>query len=110
MSTNILLRRRDIGMLRSLGMTNRGIAAMTAREYLSCGLRALCWSLPLGLVLMLAVKILLANVVNGGMEIPWWAVFTAIASVFLVVGSSIVYALARIRKDNPIEAIRMENL
>ena len=108
-STNILLRRRDIGMLRSLGMTNREISAMTAREYLSCGLRALGWSLPVGLVLMLAVKLLLANVANGGMEIPWWAVFAATASVFLVVGSSMLYALTRIRKDNPIDAIRMEN-
>lgn len=108
-STNILLRRRDIGMLRSLGMTNRAISAMTAREYLSCGVRALCWSLPVGLVLMLAVKLLLANVANGGMEIPWWAVVAATASVFLVVGSSMLYALTRIRKDNPIDAIRMEN-
>lgn len=108
-STNILLRRRDIGMLRSLGMTNRGISAMTVREYLSCGLRALGWSLPVGIILMMAVKLLLANVANGGMEIPWWAVFAATASVFLVIGSSMLYALTRIRKDNPIDAIRMEN-
>ena len=108
-STNILLRRRDIGMLRSLGMTNRAISAITAREYLSCGLRALGWSLPVGMVLMLGVKLLLANVVNGGMEIPWWAVVAATASVLLVVGSSMLYALTRIRKDNPIDAIRMEN-
>ena len=108
-STNILLRRRDIGMLRSLGMTNRAISAITAREYLSCGLRALGWSLPVGMVLMLGVKLLLANVANGGMEIPWWAVFAATASVFLVIGSSMLYALTRIRKDNPIDTIRMEN-
>ena len=108
-STNILLRRRDIGMLRSLGMTNRGISAMTVREYLSCGLRALGWSLPVGIILMMAVKLLLANVANGGMEIPWWAVVAATASVFLVVGSSMLYALLRIQKDNPIDAIRMEN-
>jgi len=60
-STNILLRRRDLGMLQSLGMTRRGIAAMTAREYLSCGIRALCWSLPIGMLLMLGIKILLGK-------------------------------------------------
>ena len=108
-STNILLRRRDLGMLQSLGMTRRGIAAMTAREYLSCGVRALCWSLPIGVVLMLGIKILLGNLINGGNEIPWWAVLAATASVFLVVGSSMFYALVRIQKDNPIDAIRMEN-
>lgn len=108
-STNILLRRRDIGMLRSMGMTNRSIAAMTAREYLSCGLRSICWGLPAGIVLMLAIKILLGNMINGGNEIPWWAVAVAATTVFAVVGSSIVYALIRTRKDNPIDAIRMEN-
>lgn len=108
-STNILLRRRDLGMLQSLGMTRRGIAAMTAREYLSCGIRALCWSLPIGVLLMLGIKILLGNLINGGNQIPWWAVLAATASVFLVVGSSMVYALLRIQKDNPIDAIRMEN-
>ena len=108
-STNILLRRRDLGMLQSLGMTRRGIAAMTAREYLSCGIRALCWSLPIGVLLMLGIKILLGNLINGGNQIPWWAVLAATASVFVVVGSSMVYALTRIQKDNPIDAIRMEN-
>ena len=107
-STNILLRRRDLGMLQSLGMTRRGIAAMTAREYLSCGIRALCWSLPIGVVLMLGIKILLGNLINGGNVIPWWAVLVATASVFFVVGSSMVYALLRIQRDNPIDAIRLE--
>ena len=108
-STNILLRRRDLGMLQSLGMTRRGISAMTAREYLSCGVRALCWSLPIGVAMMLGIKILLGNLINGGNQIPWWAVLAATASVFLVVGSSMLYALLRIQKDNPIDAIRMES-
>lgn len=109
-STNILLRRRDIGMLRSLGMSSRGVAIMTAREYLSCGLRGLGWSLPVGLLLTVAVKILLANTVNGGMQIPWWAVLVAIAGVFVIAGSGVLYALIRIRRDNHIEAIRAENI
>ena len=96
--------------LTSMILASRGISGeKAAREYLSCGLRALGWSLPVGMVLMLGVKLLLANVANGGMEIPWWAVVAATASVFLVVGSSMLYALTRIRKDNPIDAIRMEN-
>ena len=108
-STNILLRRRDIGMLRSLGMTGRGIFVMTAWEYLSCGMRSLCWSLPVGLLLTKAITVFLADVINGGIQIPWWAVAVAIFSVFIVVGSSLIYALHHIRKDNPVDAIRMEN-
>lgn len=61
------------------------------------------------MLLMLGIKILFGNLINGGNQIPWWAVLAATASVFLVVGSSMVYALLRIQKDNPIYAIRMEN-
>lgn len=109
-STNIFLRRRDIGMLRSIGMSGRGVVSMTVREYMSCGLYSLCWSLPVGLLLMGSVKILLANVINGGMQIPWGTVGGAIAGVLPVVGSSVIYALIRIRNDDPIEAIRTENI
>ena len=37
------------------------------------------------------------------------AVAVAVVIVFAVVGSSILHALSRINKDNPIDAIRMEN-
>ncbi len=108
-STNILLRRRDIGILRSLGMTNRGIAAMTVREYMGCGLRTLSWSLPVGLVLAVAVKLLLANVINGDTHLPWQSALVAILGVLLVTGSSLAYALTRLQKDDPIQSLRMEN-
>ena len=108
-STNILLRRKDIGMLRSLGMSGREIAALTAREYAMCGIRALCWSLPIGLFIDYLVKRILAMAMTTEYGFPW-ASFTIIVScVTIVIGSSVVYALARIRQDNPIDAIRMEN-
>ena len=108
-STNILLRRKDIGMLRSLGMSSREIAALTAREYAMCGIRALCWSLPIGLFIDYLVKRILAMAMTSEYGFPW-ASFTIIVScVTIVIGSSVVYALARIRQDNPIDAIRMEN-
>lgn len=83
---------------------------MTVHEYISCGIYSLCWSLPVGLLLMGSVKILLANMINGGREIQWWAIWAAIAGVFVVVGSGVCYALIRIHENNPIEAIRTENI
>ena len=108
-STNILLRRRDVGMLRSLGMTNREIAAMTVREYAQCGVRALCWSLPMGLFLDYLVKRIIAIAMTVEYSFPWASFGIIIGCVALVIGCSVAYALTRIRNDNPIDAIRMEN-
>lgn len=108
-STNILLRRKDIGMLRSLGMSGREIAAMTVREYAMCGIRALCWSLPIGLSADYLLKRLLAMAMTLEYGFPWASFGIIVGCVALVIGSSVAYALIRIHKDNPIDAIRMEN-
>ena len=108
-STNILLRRKDISMLRSLGMSSRKIAEMTVREYAMCGFRALCWSLPIGLFADYLLKRLLAMAMTLEYGFPWASFGIIVGCVVLVIGSSVAYALTRIRKDNPIDAIRMEN-
>ena len=109
-STNILLRRKDIGMLRSLGMLGREITAMTVREYAMCGIRALCWSLPIGLFMDYLVKRIIAMALTTEYVFPWTSFVILIGCVVLVIGSSVTYALTRIHKDNPIDAIRMENI
>ena len=108
-STNILLRRKDIGMLRSLGMSGREITTMTVREYAMCGIRALCWSLPIGLFMDYLVKRIIAMALTTEYVFPWASSVIIIGCVVLVIGSSVTYALTRIHKDNPIDAIRMEN-
>ena len=109
-STNILLRRKDFGMLRSLGMTGRDIRAMVTREILLCGTRALCWGLPLGFCLNVVVQSIIADMIGGNGALPWTALAVAAGTVCVVMGSGVLYGLSRIHKDNPIDAIRMENL
>ena len=46
-STNVALRRRDYAMLRSLGMTNRGMNRMMNYECLLYGTRSLLFGFPL---------------------------------------------------------------
>ena len=96
-------------MLRSLGMSSRKIAEMTVREYAMCGFRALCWSLPIGLFADYLLKRLLAMAMTLEYGFPWASFGIIVGCVVLVIGSSVDYALTRIRKDNPIDAIRMEN-
>ena len=109
-STNIALRRKDFAMLRSIGLTNKGINRMMAYECVLYGLRAMIFGLPLALVF----SYLIWNSVStaGEMEyyFPLAPIGVAVSCVFLVVSLSMIYAIRKIKKDNPIEALKNENL
>lgn len=109
-STNIGLRRRDFGMLRSVGMHSRQLHHMMMLECARYGVKSLTLGLPLGL--LAGWGIYLALDLGGGIpyRIPWSAVIIAVLSVFTVVFLSMFYAVSKLRRDNPIDAIRMENL
>lgn len=109
-STNVALRRREFAMLRSVGMTSKGIWKMLNFECIIYGVKALIYGLPVSG----AICWLMHRSINEGMEInfiiPWKAVYIAVFSVFIVVFSTMLYAMNRIRKDNPIDALKNENI
>lgn len=109
-STNIALRRREFAMLRSVGMTSKGFNKMMNFECILYGIR----SLMVGLPVSIGVTYLIYKVVNSGYEtgfhLSWLSIGVAIFSVFAVVFSTMMYAMRRIKKDNPIDALRNENL
>lgn len=109
-STDILLRRRDFGMLRSLGMSRRALRRMVEAESLQLGLRVLGWSMPAGLAIALLATWAVRAAVLPGHPFPWGAVPAAVGGVFLVVLGSMLYSLHKIKNDTPLTAIRMENL
>lgn len=109
-STNIALRRRDFGMLRSVGMQSKELNRMMIYECLRYGIRSLFMGLPLGILGSFGINSLAAGVGNSYYEIPLIPMAVSIISVFVVVFISMLYALSKLKKDNPIEAIRMENL
>lgn len=108
--TNITLRRQEFAMLRSVGLSNNGIRRMMDFESLIYGF---C-SLLLGLPASGAVTYLIYSFVNREYEIPftlpWGNIAFAVASIFLVVFASMLYATSKIKKDNPIDALKNENV
>ncbi len=109
-STNIALRRRDFGMLRSVGMKTREIYRMMNFECLIFGGKALLWGLPLGIGAAYGIYLIFQFAYETAFTLPWNAITVAVVCVFVVVFSTMFYAVAKLRKDNPIEAIRQENL
>lgn len=109
-STNISLRRREFAMLKSVGMTSGGMRRMLNFECILYGTKALLYGLPVSAF----ITFLIYRAVNNGFDskfyMPWGAVGIAVLSVFAVVFSTMMYSMSKIKKDNPIDALKNENL
>lgn len=109
-STNIALRRRDFGMLKSVGMQNKEIYRMMSFECVIYGFRAFAWGFPISLALCYGLYQVFSMSYGGPFEAPWLLLLIGTLCIIAVVFSSMLYAVGKLKKDNPIEAIRMENL
>ncbi len=108
-STNIALRRREFGMLRSVGLQAKELNRMMIYECLRYGNRALLMGLPLGALAVLAVQTLSGSTGNYIFSLPLIPMGISCLIVFGVVFITMLYAMSKLKKDNLIEAIRMEN-
>lgn len=108
-STNIILRKRDFGMLRSVGMCNRDIYRMMVYECLLYGSRTLLWGVPISIALSYGCYRIAATTYLAKFEVPILELLLAASIIFAVVAITMFYAVSKLRKDNPIDAIRMEN-
>lgn len=109
-STNIALRRREFAMLRSVGMTQKSFVKMMNYECLLYGLKGLIYGIPVALFLTYLIYRSIRNGLEMSFYIPWSNVWIAIGSVFLVVFSTMLYSMNRIKKDNTIETLKNENM
>lgn len=109
-STNISLRRREFAMLKSVGMTQKGFNKMMNFECLIYGLKALITGLPVSFIVTYIIYCVITQGYSAAFYLPLKAVAIAVISVFLVVFVTMMYAMRKIKKDNPIDALKNENL
>ena len=109
-STNIALRRREFAMMKSVGLTTRGMHKMLNYECLIYGFKGLALGLPVSFLSTLAIWLVVGQAVEQPFMIPWAAVAIAVGSVFAVVFATMLYAGGKLRRDNPIDALKNENL
>lgn len=108
-STNIQLRRREFAMLRSVGMTQGGFRKMMNFECLFYGFKALLYGLPVSLAISLWIHAVVYSGVRMDYGLPWGHIAAAVASVFVVVFITMLYAMSKIRKQNIVDQLRNEN-
>ena len=106
-STNLMLRRKEFAMLRSVGMQKGGFRRMMCYECLIYGLRSILY----GVILSLLVSFLIYRVLAGGVDtnylVPWEYIGIAVGCVFLVVGLTMIYTMGIIQKQNIIDELKM---
>lgn len=107
-STNIKLRRRELAMLRSVGMSNKNFNKMMCFECIFYGMRALLFGLPLA---VLSSWLIYKGMFIGGADnldfiLPWFSIGVSVFSVFSVIFITMLYAVSKIRKENIIDALR----
>lgn len=107
-STSIALRKREFAMLKSVGMTSESFNKMINYESIFYGIKALSYGLPISFfVMFLMYKTLMINF-SFEFEVPWFSVFISIVSVFIIVGSAMIYSSKKVKKENIIDALKQE--
>lgn len=107
-STSIALRKREFAMLKSIGITPKGFNKMLNYESIFYGLKALIYGLPISFLVMYFMYRVLMIKFDYGFIIPMNSVYIVIASVFMIVGTAMLYSSRKVRKDNIIDALKQE--
>lgn len=108
MHTSVMLRKREFAVLRSVGMTHRGLYRMLAYECLMYVLRALLWAVPVTLAVSALLRQACSNTVDGMPFLLPWALLPAAAGALTLVGLACAYAVRKVDAGSPIEALRAE--
>ncbi len=107
-STGIALRKREFAMLKSIGITPKSFNRMLNYESIFYGIKALIYGLPISFLVMYLMYRVLMVKFSYGFILPMTSIYIVIASVFLIVGTAMLYSSRRVRKENIIDALKQE--
>jgi len=108
-STNIKLRRRELAMLRSVGMSDRDFQKMMNFECAFYGMRALLFGIPIATISSWLIYEGLASaekIDDFAFLFPWGSMAISAFSVLFIVFITMLYSVSKIKKENIIDALR----
>ncbi|XID91849.1 ABC transporter permease [Paenibacillaceae bacterium WGS1546] len=106
--TNLLLRRREIGLLQAVGMTMSQIRRMATAEGVWFGVIGSIWGMLIGAGICYFLYDQLSNVQGFPFQFPWTASLIACAAALIVGLLSVRGPLRRMEKANLLEELREE--
>jgi putative ABC transport system permease protein len=109
-SSNIRARAREFAVLKSVGMTERGVQKMLNLESVLCSARALMYGLPLGVLAAYLLYRAMGLAAELPFTFPWLSAAECVAGVFLLTWAAMRHAASRMRNGNLAESIRGEGV
>lgn len=109
-STNIHLRRREFAMLKAVGMTRKAFDKMMRFESMLYGVKSVLYGLPVALGVTYLIYLSMSNGIEFSFFVPTAAILIAVGSVFVVVFATSRYAMEKVHQDNPVDALKNENI
>ncbi|MFA5675294.1 MAG: FtsX-like permease family protein [Christensenellales bacterium] len=107
-STSINLRKRELAMLRSVGLGSRGFNKMINFECIFYGLKALLYGLPVSAALTYFIYKAVLSGADVSFVLPWSSIAISVFGVFFVVFVTMLYSTNKIKKANITDALRIE--
>lgn len=109
-STSISLRKREFAMLKSVGMTPKGFNKMIHYESIFYGIKALLYGLPISIAIMFLIHRSTQQTFEYDFTLPWLDIVIVTVAIFIIVGSAMLYAISKVKKENIIDGLKQENI
>ncbi|WP_099303776.1 ABC transporter permease [Bacillus sp. Marseille-P3800] len=109
-STGVGLRKKELAMYRSIGMTPRSFRKMIRFESLFYGINALAIGLPVSFGVMYLMYRTMLGSFYYPFTVPWVALGSVIIAVFIIVTLAMMYAVSKIKKESIIDGLKQENM
>lgn len=109
-STNIMIRRSEIAMLKSVGMSDKQLHKMMYYECMLYGIKGLAYGMVIAFVITYLLYRQLKAELDIGFYIPVHSILISVLSVFIVVFATMLYSVNKIKKDNTVETLKNENI
>lgn len=109
MTTGIILRRREIGMLRAVGLSGRGLRKTILIEGVFYGVQGVLFGSVLACGLSYVIFNGISGIIDkGGFVLPYRSIGIAFALAMIIGALSVLSPLRRIQQESLTDAIRQE--
>ena len=110
MMTNVGLRKREFAILRSVGMSDKGLDKMMNLECLIYASKAIIYGTILSIIVNIFIYLFVAKLFDIGFLFPLGQYLISISCVFISVFSIMHLIMKKIKAANVIEGVRNENI